>query len=177
MSRIRTVLIAFALLPTCLVVPARAENVVRWATPLPADSFDPYGHDELLTIWVERQVYETLIDHDRDGRPEPGLAVSWKQVDALTWDMELRQGVAFHDGTAFTSADVLFSLERAKAETSAHRDAMSGIAGGRGGRRRHRSVHRRHRQPDPMGGSVLALHHVEGLGGASRRRAAIAAGR
>ena len=43
MHRIRTVLIALALLPTCLVVPAQAENVVRWATPVPADTFDPYG--------------------------------------------------------------------------------------------------------------------------------------
>lgn len=50
MNLIRTVLIAFALLPTCVVVPVSAENIVRWATPLPADTFDPYGHDELFTI-------------------------------------------------------------------------------------------------------------------------------
>jgi peptide/nickel transport system substrate-binding protein len=128
MKKLRSVTAGLALVLGC-ANSAAAENVVRWATPLPADSFDPYGHDELLTIWVERQVYETLIDYDRDGRPEPGLAVSWKQVDALTWDMELRQGVAFHDGAPFTSADVVFSLERAKAETSVHREAMSAIAG------------------------------------------------
>ena len=34
---ILAVLIALALLPACLVAPARAENVVRWATPLPAE--------------------------------------------------------------------------------------------------------------------------------------------
>jgi peptide/nickel transport system substrate-binding protein len=128
-NRIRTVLIALALLPTCLVAPARAENVVRWATPLPAETFDPYGHDELLTIWVERQVYESLIDYDRNGRLEPGLAVSWKRLDAQTWEMELRQGITFHDGTPFTSADVLFSIERAKAETSSYRNSLRGIAG------------------------------------------------
>jgi hypothetical protein len=49
MNPIRTVLIALALLPTCLVAPARAENVVRWATAKPAETFDPYGHDELFT--------------------------------------------------------------------------------------------------------------------------------
>jgi hypothetical protein len=27
----------------------RAENVVRWATAKPAETFDPYGHDELFT--------------------------------------------------------------------------------------------------------------------------------
>ena len=129
MSRIRALLIALALLPTCLVVPARAENVVRWATPMPAESFDPYGHDELFTIWVQNLVYESLTNYDWQGRLEPGLAVSWKRLDALTWEMELRQGVTFHDGTPFTSADVVFSIERAKAETSTQRATVSSIAG------------------------------------------------
>jgi peptide/nickel transport system substrate-binding protein len=128
MHRIRVVLIAIVLLPICLVVPARAENVVRWATPLPADSFDPYGHDELLTMWVDTLVFEKLIDYDWQGRLEPGLAVSWKWLDARTWEMELRHGVAFHDGTPFSSADVVFSIERAKAETSPWRSVVSGIA-------------------------------------------------
>jgi peptide/nickel transport system substrate-binding protein len=128
-NRIRTVLIALALLPACFVVPARAENVVRWATPLPADSFDPYGHDELLTIWVQVLVFESLTNYDRQGWLEPGLAVSWKQLDAETWELELRQGITFHDGTPFTSADVVFSLERAKAETSSWRTSLSSIAG------------------------------------------------
>jgi peptide/nickel transport system substrate-binding protein len=127
-KRIRTVLITLALLPTCLVVPARAENVVRWATPMPADTFDPYGHDELFTIWIQDLVFESLINYDWQGWPEPGLAVSWKRLDALTWEMELRQGMAFHDGTPFTSADVAFSIERAKAETSSWRTSVSSIA-------------------------------------------------
>jgi peptide/nickel transport system substrate-binding protein len=129
-SHIRTVLIALALLPACFVAPARAENVVRWATPTPgAESFDPYGHDELFTIWINNLVFEGLIDYDAQGRLQPGLAVSWKRLDAQTWEMELRQGVTFHDGTPFTSADVVFSIERAKAETSSWRASVSGVAG------------------------------------------------
>ena len=129
MTRLAATLLALASALMSFAAPAQAENVVRWATPLPADSFDPYGHDELLTIWVERQVYEALIDYDRDGRLEPKLAVSWKRLDAQTWELELRQGITFHDGTPFTSADVVFSIERAKAETSSWRTSVSGIAG------------------------------------------------
>jgi peptide/nickel transport system substrate-binding protein len=129
LQRIRTLLIALALLPICFVAPARAENVVRWATPLPAYSFDPHGHDELFSIWVNQQVYESLANYDWQGRLEPGLAVSWKWLDAHTWEMELRHGVAFHDGTPFTSADVVFSIERANAETSPWRTSLSSIAG------------------------------------------------
>jgi peptide/nickel transport system substrate-binding protein len=110
-------------------MPARAENVVRWATPKPAETFDPYSHDELFTIWVERQVYEALIDYDRDGQLEPKLATSWKRLDAQTWGVGLRQGITFHDGTPFTSADVVFSIERAKAETSSQRNYLSDITG------------------------------------------------
>jgi peptide/nickel transport system substrate-binding protein len=129
MNRIRTVLSALALLAACLVVPARAENVVRWATPMPAEAFDPYGHDELFTFWVQNLVFESLTNYDWRGWLEPGLAVSWKRLDAQTWEMELRQGIAFHDGTPFTSADVVFSIERAKAKTSSRRAPVSGIAG------------------------------------------------
>jgi peptide/nickel transport system substrate-binding protein len=118
-----------ALLPASPVVPVRAENVVRWATPDPAGSFDPHGHDHLQTYWVLDQVYERLLDDDWQGRLQPGLAVSWKRLDAATWEMELRRGVMFHDGSPFTSADVVFSVERAKAETSSVRASVSGVAG------------------------------------------------
>ena len=118
MKPIRRFLVVLALLPTCLVAYAKAENVVRWGTPTPAETFDPYGHDVLSTYWVQRQVYERLIDYDSQGRLEPGLAVSWQPIDATTWELKLRSGVAFQDGTPFTSADVVFSFERAKAETS-----------------------------------------------------------
>jgi peptide/nickel transport system substrate-binding protein len=128
MNHVRMLLIALALLPACLVAPARAENVVRWATPTPAETFDPYGHDTLQTIWVQNLVFESLINYDRQGWLEPGLAVSWKQLDAQTWELELRQGITFHDGTPFTTADVVFSIERAKAETSSQRAIVSNIA-------------------------------------------------
>ncbi|MFH1137649.1 MAG: ABC transporter substrate-binding protein [Pseudomonadota bacterium] len=54
-------------------------------------------------MWL---VYDRLIEWGADGNFYPGLADSWTiSEDGLTWDMKLKQGVKFHDGSAF-NADV-----------------------------------------------------------------------
>ena len=68
---------------------------------------------------VYSNVFEGLTRIDENGVVRPALAKSWKiSDDGLTYTFALRQGAKFHDGTAFDSADVLFSLKRAKAEDS-----------------------------------------------------------
>lgn len=47
------------------------------------------------------------------GQIEPALAESWTvSDDGLTWTFKLRQGVTFHDGTAFNADAVVFNLDR-----------------------------------------------------------------
>jgi len=54
----------------------------------------------------------TFISFDAN-EPQPDLAERWDiSADQLTYTFHLRQGVTFHDGTTFTSADVLASLGR-----------------------------------------------------------------
>ena len=59
-----------------------------------------------------RQVFESLVDVDAQGKPVPGLALSWKPVGDLTWEYTLRRGVTFQNGEVFNADTVLFNLDR-----------------------------------------------------------------
>jgi peptide/nickel transport system substrate-binding protein len=68
---------------------------------------------------VYANVFEGLTRIDRDGAVQPALAREWTiSDDGLTYTFRLEDGVSFHDGTGFDSADVAFSLERAMADDS-----------------------------------------------------------
>ncbi|WP_186670480.1 glutathione ABC transporter substrate-binding protein [Sporosarcina sp. BP05] len=61
---------------------------------------------------VHGKVYETLVAFDKDGEIQSRLAEEWKQVDDLTWDFTLREGVKFHDGTPFNAEAVKVTFDR-----------------------------------------------------------------
>jgi len=75
-------------------------------------SMDPHFHNLTPNNNVCQHVFDTLVMKDAAGRIKPGLAESWRVVDDLTWEFKLRKGVRFHDGSNFTAADVVFSLDR-----------------------------------------------------------------
>lgn len=59
-----------------------------------------------------RHIFDSLIGRDADSRWTPSLAESWRQLDEKTWEFKLRKGVAFHDGSPFTAADVVATFAR-----------------------------------------------------------------
>ncbi|MHA3979923.1 ABC transporter substrate-binding protein [Halovulum sp. GXIMD14794] len=68
---------------------------------------------------VYANVYEGLTRFGPDGSVLPGLAERWEIADdGLSYDFHLREGVTFHDGAALTAEDVVFSIDRARAEDS-----------------------------------------------------------
>jgi peptide/nickel transport system substrate-binding protein len=113
-SFLRTALIAAVLLPVCM---AQAQTL-RWASQGDAQTMDPHSQNEGLTNQINGQVYETLVQRDRQLNLVPGLALSWQQTGPLAWRLNLRPNVKFHDGTPFTAADVVFTVQRAKELTS-----------------------------------------------------------
>lgn len=73
---------------------------------------------------VYSNVFEGLTRFAADGAVIPGLAESWDiSEDGTTYTFHLRDGVTFHDGAAMTAEDVVFSLDRARAEGSTNAQA------------------------------------------------------
>jgi peptide/nickel transport system substrate-binding protein len=107
--------------------PAGAENVLRWASATEPLTFDPHAANHFPTIAANLQIYEPLVDFNSSSEIEPALAVAWKVIDPITWQFDLRQGVRFHDGTPFTSDDVVFSMRRGTSSTSDFKSAVSPI--------------------------------------------------
>ena len=68
--------------------------------------------------WVGYQIYDGLANWNlAQGEtvpvPGPGLAEKWSiGEDKLTWTLNLRKGVKFHDGTDFNADAVVFNLDR-----------------------------------------------------------------
>lgn len=77
-------------------------------------TLDPHGQNDQPSARVRVQIYETLVNHGYDLEIVPGLAESWEQIDEVTWEFKLRQGVRFHNGDLFTAADVKYSFDRIK---------------------------------------------------------------
>ncbi|MEM7488043.1 MAG: ABC transporter substrate-binding protein [Pseudomonadota bacterium] len=80
---------------------------------------------------VYANVFEGLTRFGPDGEILPALASDWEvSEDGLTWTFTLHEGVTFHDGTGMDAEDVVFTLDRARAEssTNAQKALFDGIA-------------------------------------------------
>jgi peptide/nickel transport system substrate-binding protein len=102
-----------------MLAPWVSAQTLRWATAGDIQTLDPHAQNEGLTNSFNAHIYERLTARNAQLRLVPGLAQSWEQLSATHWRFVLRQGVRFHDGSALTSEDVVFSIERAKMPGSA----------------------------------------------------------
>jgi peptide/nickel transport system substrate-binding protein len=108
---------------TSLLVALLAALVMIGAAPVAASdltigigadvtAIDPHYHNVTPNNNVAAHIFDYLVLRDERQKPIPGLAESWRTVDPLTWEFKLRKGVKFHDGSEFTAADVVASIER-----------------------------------------------------------------
>lgn len=75
-------------------------------------SVDPHYHNLTPNNAVAAHLFDTLVRRTEKSQPMPGLATEWKAVEPTVWEFKLRKGVKFSDGSDFTAADVVASIER-----------------------------------------------------------------
>ncbi|MEU6836671.1 ABC transporter substrate-binding protein [Streptomyces rubiginosohelvolus] len=87
-----------------------------YAAAVGTSCLDPHTSPGDITAVVQRNVFDSLVQLDGDGKLHPWLAKSWTvSKDARTYTFELRDDVTFHDGTPFDAAAVKANLEHIKA--------------------------------------------------------------
>ena len=76
-------------------------------------SMDPGDHTASFTTGVLEPMYEGLVLRGADLTLAPSLATSWRvEAGGTRWVFALREGVTFHDGTAFDADSVVVSMMR-----------------------------------------------------------------
>jgi peptide/nickel transport system substrate-binding protein len=64
-------------------------------------------------VLVANQVYDYLVDVTVENTIAPRLATEWTiSEDGLEYEFKLAEGVTFHDGSAFTAEDVVWTFNR-----------------------------------------------------------------
>ena len=89
----RQVLHVLLLLVMAASVTAASAAELRVGLAVEPDSIDPHVHNFGGNKAFMPNLFDTLTVIDANGRLAPGLATSWKTIDATTWEIKLREGV------------------------------------------------------------------------------------
>ena len=104
--------IAAAALAIAAASPAGSQEL-RIALGVLARSIDPHFANVATDQAQSLHLFDRLIMQDENQRLYPGLATAWRVVGEKVWELDLREGVRFHDGSPFTAQDVEFTVGRA----------------------------------------------------------------
>ncbi|MBA2667318.1 MAG: ABC transporter substrate-binding protein [Trueperaceae bacterium] len=90
-------------------------GVLRVGSNADPATLNPYVFGNEFDRNAFRPIYDPLLDYDLTTyEVVPALIESFEiSADGLTWTLNVRQGVSFHDGTSMTADDVVWSIEQA----------------------------------------------------------------
>ncbi len=113
----RTRLLIVLMLVLASAGPAMAQTpdpagVIRVGHAETLRSLDSQTHTSITDWETHFSIWDPLVYLDAKGTLAPCLAIRWETPDPTTYVFHLRRNVKFHDGQAFTAADVKFTLDR-----------------------------------------------------------------
>lgn len=112
--RIRHLLSALALVALA-AAPAAAQapkdtlsvNLVQ-----PPANLDPHVQWDTDSYHVYRNIFDNLVTRDTSGKIVPQVASAWTYRTPTEIEFTIRSDIRFHDGTALTPEDVVYSVKR-----------------------------------------------------------------
>lgn len=112
---------ALAAAVTMSVAPAafagKDNDTLVWSTNRETAVVDPYYNNTRELVIIGNTVWDSLLFRDlKTGDYKPLLATSFKWVDNVTIDFELRTDVVFHDGSTFGPEDVVYTVNHVSKE-------------------------------------------------------------
>lgn len=84
-------------------------TVVQAAKP---KTLDPPLANQVASMTVARQIFNTLVSVDDEGKLIPEIAEKWEFENPKSLIFTIKDGIKFHNGEILTVEDVAFSLER-----------------------------------------------------------------
>ena len=115
------VIFFFILLFACTQRKEEEKQVFRYNQPEGLVTLDPAFAKSQPVIWATHQIYNTLVEIDKDLHIVPSIASGWEVKDeGRTYIFHLKDSIYFHDNPAFAdgkgrklkAADIVYSLER-----------------------------------------------------------------
>jgi peptide/nickel transport system substrate-binding protein len=94
------------------LAPAAGAQELRVGLAASITALDPHFHVIGSNAALSRNIFDGLVNQDDSQRLVPGIAESWRAVDATTWEFRIRADASFQDGTPATAEDAAASLRR-----------------------------------------------------------------
>ena len=111
----------FIFLFACTQRKEEEKQVFRYNQPEGLVTLDPAFAKSQPVIWATHQMYNTLVEIDKDLHIVPSISSGWEvKEDGRTYIFHLKDNIYFHDNPAFAdgkgrklkAADIVYSLER-----------------------------------------------------------------
>src|SRR5580692_5144653 len=110
---VKTSLAGAAALAAPQIVRADARTTINFVPHADLASLDPVWTTADITRNFSLAVYDTLYGYDAAFNVQPQMVEGHKvENDGKQWDLTLRDGLAFHDGTPVLARDCIATIQR-----------------------------------------------------------------
>lgn len=98
--------------------PVHTKDTLVCAGATEPSSLDPHNLNMVTGFMLDYQIFDRLFISTVDNEIVPQLAETWEWVDDTTLRVKIHEGVTFSDGTPLTADDVVYSIQRACANSA-----------------------------------------------------------